>query len=156
MPSPILAESLEPKSGSPYPEPFKSNLGDAEWRTLGAVYGLTQFGMNLETLAPGAQSSMRHWHTLEDEAVYVLEGELTLIMDDGEFEMTAGSFVGFKAGERNGHHLVNRSDATAKFLVVGSRIPGDDAFYPDDDIAWFATPDGSVMVHKDGSPYPRK
>jgi uncharacterized cupin superfamily protein len=128
----------------------------AEWRPLGAVYGLTQFGVNLETLAPGAQSSMRHWHTLEDEAVYVLEGELTLIMDDGEFEMAAGSFIGFKGGESNGHHLVNRGASVARFLVVGSRIPGDNAFYPDDDIAWFATPDGSVMVHKDGSPYPRK
>ena len=151
---PVFAESLTPQSGTTYPEPFKSRMGDASWRSMGDAFGLTQFGINLETLQPGAQSALRHWHTLQDELVYMVAGELTLITDDGEIPMTPGMCVGFKAGEKNAHHLVNRSDSEAQFIVIGSRAEGDAAFYPDDDFAWFTTAEGYQPVHKDGSPYP--
>ena len=128
-------------------------MGEANWRALGDRFGLTQFGCSLETLYPGAQSSVRHWHTLSDEFVYMLEGELVLETNDGEFTLQAGMCIGFKAGERNAHHLVNRSAAPARFLVVGTRVPGDTAFYPDDNLAWFDTENGRVAVHKDGTPY---
>ena len=151
---PVAAESVTPQSGTTYPEPFKSRMGDANWRSLGDPFGLTQFGVNLETLQPQAQSALRHWHTLGDEFVYMVSGELTLITDDGEFPLTPGMCVGFKAGVKNAHHLVNRSDTEAQFIVMGSRRDGDTAFYPDDDFAWFTTEEGYRAVHKDGTPYP--
>ena len=128
--APIQADQVPAKSGSSYPEPFRSRMGAGDWRALGDQFGLTQFGFNLETLEPGAQSSVRHWHTLADEFVYMLEGELVLRADDGEHTLRPGMCVGFKAGDRNAHHLVNRSDRAARFLVVGTRVPGDHAHYP--------------------------
>ncbi|HTL25859.1 MAG TPA: cupin domain-containing protein [Burkholderiales bacterium] len=153
---PITALEVRPQSGNPYPEPFASRMGNADWRALGDAFGLTQFGFNLETLEPGAQSSLRHWHTLADEFVYVLEGELVVRLNDGEFPLRPGMCIGFKAGEPNAHHLVNRSNMRARFLIAGSRAPGDHGFYPDDDVAWLRTEKGHLMVHKDGSPYPTK
>ena len=150
---PISSESVAAESGSSYPEPFRARMGQGEWRALGDPFGLTQFGINLETLEPGAQSSVRHWHTLSDEFVYMMEGELVLCTDDGEFAMRPGMCIGFRAGDRNAHHLVNRSAARARFLVVGTRVPGDTAFYPDDDLVWFRTEKGRFAVHKDGRPY---
>ncbi len=150
---PVFAASVTPQSGTTYPEPFKSRMGDANWRSLGDPFGLTQFGVNLETLQPQAESALRHWHTLQDEFVYMMAGELKLITDDGEFVLTPGMCVGFKAGESNAHHLVNRSDSEAQFIVVGTRNEGDGAFYPDDDLAWFVTSEGYQPVHKDGTPY---
>ena len=152
--SPIAALEVSAKSGSTYPEPFRSRMGHGTWRALGDPFGLTQFGINLETLEPGAQSALRHWHTLSDEFVYMLEGELVVRVNDGEFPLRPGMCIGFKAGDPNGHHLVNRSDRQAKFIVVGSRVPGDTGFYPDDDLAWFRTEKGRIAVHKDGTPYP--
>jgi uncharacterized cupin superfamily protein len=128
-------------------------MGVAAWRAVGDHFGLTQFGVSHETLAPGAQSSVRHWHTLSDECVVVTEGQLVLRTDDGEFVLEPGMCIGFKAGERNGHHLVNRSASQAKFIVVGSRVPGDTAFYPDDDLAIFNTGEARIWVHKDGRRY---
>lgn len=151
--SAIAATSIEQESGSSYPEPLNTRMGQASWRALGDHFGLSQFGLNHETLKPGAQSSARHWHTLNDEFVYMLEGELILRMDDCESILSPGMCIGFKAGVRNGHQLVNRSAAPAHFLVVGSRIPGDTAFYPDDDLAWFQTESGWIPTHKDGRPY---
>jgi uncharacterized cupin superfamily protein len=130
-------------------------MGQASWRALADHFGITQFGFNLETLQPGAQSSVRHWHTLSDEFIYVVQGELVLRTNDGEFVLSPGMCVGFKAGDRNAHHLVNRSALEARFIVVGARVPGDTAFYPDDDLAWFRTEIGRVAVHKDGTPYSR-
>ena len=150
---PIAALEVSAKSGSSYPEPFRSRMGEGTWRALGDSFGLTQFGFNLETLAPGAQSSLRHWHTLSDEFVYMLEGELIVRLNDGEFPLRPGMCIGFKAGDPNGHHLVNRSQQRAVFIVVGSRVPGDTGFYPDDDLAWFRTETGRIAVHKDGTPY---
>ena len=101
---------------------------------LAKVVGLTQFGVNLVTLEPGSMSSLRHWHEAEDEFVYVLEGEVTLVDDNGEHVMSAMSFAGFPASCANAHHLVNRSARTVSFLVAGSRRPGQEIIhYPDDD-----------------------
>lgn len=104
-------------------------------RRLGRLVGLTQFGVNLVTLEPGSQSALRHWHAAEDEFIYVMEGEPTLLDDNGEHRLRVGSFAGFPAGHPNAHHLVNRSSDNASFLVVGARKPGAETIhYPDDDL----------------------
>lgn len=147
---------------STYPEPYKARMGDRMKKRLGEVCGLDQFGVNLVTLGPGGQSALRHWHTLEDEFVYILCGELTLITDEGEQTLRAGQCTGYKAGSRNAHHFINRSAAPAQYLEVGSRNAEDQAHYPDDDLLWMQketrTPDGcttttTVAAHKDGRPY---
>ena len=135
-----------------YPEPFVSRMGDRTKRRLGDAFGLTQFGVNLTTVGPGAQSALRHWHTLEEELIYVVEGEVVLITNDGEQVMRAGDVVAFKGGTEDAHHMVNRSSAPARYLEVGSRIDADTAYYPDDDLVW--SEDGDwVALHKDGTPY---
>ena len=153
MALPLRCEDVAAVSGSGYPEPFHSRMGQAHWRALGDAFGLTQFGVSHETLAPGAQSSVRHWHTLADEFVLVLAGELVLRRNDGEHTLQAGMCVGFPAGAADAHHLVNRSARPASFVVVGSRVAGDSAFYPDDDLAIFQREQGRAFVHKDGTPY---
>ncbi|HEY2862932.1 MAG TPA: cupin domain-containing protein [Casimicrobiaceae bacterium] len=152
-PTHVVAREVAAESSGGYPEPFQSRTGIAHWRRLGDAFGLTRFGFNLETLQPGAQSALRHWHTLNDELVYVLDGEVTLVTDAGETRMTAGMCVGFKAGVRNGHHFINRSDRPADYLLIGSRVPGDRGFYPDDDLMWIETENGRHAAHKDGRPY---
>ena len=97
-PKPLQADHVEAHTGSSYPEPFRSRMGQASWRALGDAFGLTQYGVNLETLQPGAQSALRHWHTLSDEFVYLLDGELVLRTNEGETTIASGSCVGFKAG----------------------------------------------------------
>ena len=138
---------------SVYPEPFKSHMGERSKRRLGEACGLTKFGVNLVTLAPGAQSALRHWHTLEDEFVYILSGEVTLISNAGEQQLNAGMCAGYPAGHRDGHHLINTSDRPAQYLEIGNRIPGDNAFYPDDDLMWIETEEGARPAHKDGRQY---
>jgi uncharacterized cupin superfamily protein len=139
--------------GSGYPEPFKSRMGDRAKRRLGDACGLTKFGVNLVTLGPGGQSALRHWHTLEDELVYVLEGEVVLVTSDGEQLLTAGTCAGYPAGKRDAHHFVNRSQHPARYLEIGNRIDGDAGFYPDDDLMWIETEEGTVAAHKDGRRY---
>jgi uncharacterized cupin superfamily protein len=138
-------------SGSRYPAPFNLPCTGRSWRRLGEAAGLTQFGVNLVRLAPGAWSSQRHWHAEEDEMVYVLEGELVLVTDAGEEPMRAGDCAGFKAGVRDGHHLQNRSQADAVFLVVGSRIASDHGEYSDIDMVFDRRKEG--FAKKDGTPY---
>lgn len=150
---PIFAEAVETEAVAGYPEPFRSRMGTGTWRGLGDHFGLTQFGVSYEVLEPGAHSSVRHWHTLSDEFIYMIAGELVLRTSDGEFPFLPGMCVGFKAGDKNGHHLVNRSSSEATFVVIGSRVPGDIPLYPDDDLAVFTTETGRIAVHKDGSPY---
>lgn len=136
--------------GTGYPAPHDAPCRDRKRWQLGEVAGLTQFGVNLLRLAPGVWSSQRHWHTHEDEFVYVLEGEVVLITDAGEEVLRAGDSAGFKAGVKDGHHLVNRSDAEVVLLEVGSRDDANDCGeYPDIDMIF--TPDG--FAHKDGTPY---
>lgn len=120
--------------GSRYPAPYDEPCRGREALRLGDAAGLTQFGANLLTLTPGAWSSQRHWHAKEDEFVYVLEGEVVLVTDDGEEVMRAGDSAGFPAGDRNGHKLENRSDTIARVLVVGSRSDEDYGEYSDIDM----------------------
>lgn len=142
------------RNGSGYPEPFKSRVLPREKRGLGDALGLTKIGVNLSTLMPGKESSMRHYHTREDEMVFMVEGEVVLITDEGEQVLTAGQCAGFPAGSSNGHHLVNRSDKPARYLEISNRDPQDSAAYSDDDLAYRKAPDGSaIFSHKDGTPY---
>lgn len=140
--------------GSGYPQPFRSRMGERARKRLGDAAGLTRLGVNLVTLAPGAQSALRHWHTLEDEFVYVLEGELALVTDGGEQTLTAGMCAGYRAGTRDGHHFVNRSTQPARYLEIGNRVDGDNALYPDDDLMWCEDDAGVFAAHKDGRRYP--
>ena len=110
--------SLEPHTGCGYPEPFRSRVLPREKRRLGDAAGLTRIGINLTTLAPGRESSMRHWHTHEDEFIFVLEGEVVLRTDAGEQALTAGMCAGFPAGSRDGHQLVNRGARPAVYLSL--------------------------------------
>jgi len=136
-----------------YPAPYNERVNGRARRKLGDACGLTQFGVNLTTLQPGSQSALRHWHTLEDEFVFVISGELVLVTDGGEQVLRAGQCAGFPAAKRDGHHFINRSDAAAQYLEVGSRRPGDVADYSDEDITIILTVDGLKFVHKDGSSF---
>jgi uncharacterized cupin superfamily protein len=148
-----IARELPAFTGSGYPEPFRSRVLPREKRMLGNAFGLTAFGVNLTTLAPGKESAMRHWHSHEDELVYVLEGEVVLVTDAGEEILNAGMAVGFRAGDGNAHHLVNRSPHPAVYLEIGGRDSRDVAHYPDVDLHCEAQPDGSHrFTRKDGSP----
>jgi uncharacterized cupin superfamily protein len=137
-----------------YPQPFRHLVAGRETRRLGDAVGLTQFGVSLVRLKPGAASSVRHWHENEDELVYVLEGEVMLVEDGGETMLKPGDAAGFKAAVANAHMLVNRSRADAVFLVVGTRAAREVAHYPDDDLAYRY--DGNVFrfTRKSGEPYP--
>jgi uncharacterized cupin superfamily protein len=140
---------------STYPEPFTHVVAGRSRKRLGNAAGLDQFGVNLTTLKPGAASALRHWHHREDELVYVLEGELTLIEDDGETRLTAGDAAGFKAGVKNGHHFVNKSNRDAIFLEIGTRSKHERAEYPDVDLVAVRDETGGGYTHKDGKPYPK-
>ena len=145
--------SIPRESGSSYPPPFDEPTRRQAWRRLGNAGGLTQFGVNLTRLAPGVWSSQRHWHSHEDELVFVLEGEVTLVTDDGEELLQAGDAAAFKAGDPDGHHLINRSGREAVLLEIGSRDPEHDrCVYPDIDM--IAEPRVTAYLHRDGSPYP--
>jgi uncharacterized cupin superfamily protein len=146
--------SISPRSSSGYPEPFRSRVLPREKRALGDALGLTKIGVNLTTLPPGKESSMRHFHTREDEVVFVLEGELVLRTDEGDQVLTAGACAAFPAGVRNGHQLVNRSDRPARYLEISNRDLEDIPEYPDVDLAYRKEPDGSaVFIHKSGERY---
>lgn len=154
MPKKIDPALLAVTLGTLYPPPFDEPCVSRERRRLGDVAGLTQFGVNLLRLPPGAWSSQRHWHKLEDEFVYVLDGEVTLVTDDGEEVLKAGEAAGFKAGDVNGHCLQNRSGTDALVLEVGSRIKADSAFFSDIDLV--VPPDGkpAMYTNRNGEPYP--
>lgn len=141
--------AAEERRGSSYPAPFDEPVRGRSYRRLGDAAGLTQFGVNLVRVAPGAWSSQRHWHTKQDEFVMVLEGEFVLVTDDGEETLRAGDCVGFAAGVRDGHHLQNRGARDALFLVVGTRYDDDAGEYSDIDMTF--GPGG--YRKKDGTPY---
>lgn len=139
--------------GSTYPTPYDEPCRERKRQRLGDLAGLTQFGVNLLRLPPGAWSSQRHWHSAEDEFVYVLEGEVVLVSEAGEEVLRAGDCAGFKAGERDGHQLQNRTDTEAVVLEIGARNPERDAVeYPGIDLAVRAGT--RAYVHNDGTPYP--
>jgi uncharacterized cupin superfamily protein len=142
------------RSSSGYPEPFRSRVLPREKRAVGNALGLTKIGVNLTTLPPGKESSMRHFHTREDELVFVLDGEVILRTDEGEQVLTAGMCAGFAAGSKNAHHLVNRSDRPARYLEISNRDPEDGAEYPDVDLVYRKAADGSPeFTRKDGTKY---
>lgn len=123
------------------------------WLELGQAAGLTQFGASLMTIEPGSISSQRHWHEGEDEFLMMLSGELVLVEEDGETIMLPGDMAGFKAGVANGHHMVNRSNEQAKFLVVGTSATRDICHYPDIDLRFESDEDGHHFTNKAGVPY---
>ena len=138
--------------GSPRPQDFVMRIhpewfeGKSEQR-LARVLGVTQFGVNYLTLQPGAYSALRHWHEQEDEFVFVLEGELTLIDENGDHLLSAGMYAAFPAGEANAHHLCNRSASPASFLAIGTRHRGaENIHYPDDGLTF----DGPLMRDEKG------
>jgi uncharacterized cupin superfamily protein len=145
---------LAPRRGSAYPASFAEPLLGREKHIIGDALGLTQFGVNLVTLEPGAWSSQRHWHVHEDELIFVLEGEVILITDSGETILRPGMAAGFPAGKADGHHLINRGDVPARYLEAGTRAESEEAQYSDIDMV--ARKDGGrfVFLHKNGEPYP--
>lgn len=146
---------LPPGRKSPYPPPHNEMPGEAEWKPLGVVLGLKNFGVNLVTLHPGAISAQRHWHQAQDEFVYVLEGELVLESNAGATPVKAGQCLGFKAGVADGHRLANRSTRPATYLVVGDRTSPEFVTYPDIDLLLDGNPaTGPRWLHKDRTPYP--
>lgn len=152
---PIVAREVPPRTKpSNYPETFRPRVAGRVKRALGDAFGLTSFGVNHTTLAPGAWSALRHAHTVQDELVYVLEGNPTLVTSDGESLLAPGMCVGFKAGSGNAHHLVNHTDKDVVLLEMGDRNPGDAATYPDDDIQAVLDENGKwKFTRKDGSSY---
>jgi uncharacterized cupin superfamily protein len=146
-------DGIAQESGCNYPPPFNAPCLGSTWRRLGRAAGLTAFGVNLSRIPPGVWSSQRHWHSHEDEFVMVIEGELTLVTDAGEETLGPGDCAAFKAGDPDGHHLVNRSDRDAVVLEVGNSVPElDRCDYPDIDMV--AEPGNPAYVHRDGTSYP--
>lgn len=155
MPKRIDVNAVPIVTGSRYPAPFDAPCAKRERRTLGDAAGLTDFGVNLLRLPPGTWSSQRHWHSAEDEFVYVLEGEVVLVTDVGEENLRIGDCAGFKAGDRDGHHLKNCSSNDALVLEIGSRkVAEDEGEYSDIDMRFLKNDGG--YVHRDGSRYPAK
>jgi uncharacterized cupin superfamily protein len=155
---PLRLPALDPATvtatqGSNYPEQFKPRVAGRSKQRLGNALGLKNFGVNLTTITPGSASALRHWHTKQDEFVYIVSGELMLVTDAGEQLLTAGMCAGFLASKADGHHLVNRSVRDAVYLEVGDRTPGDAANYPDDDLIARAVDGGWQFVRKNGASY---
>ena len=151
----IDPEEVEPKEGSGYPPALRGEVGARRRRRLTEVLGLSRFGVNILELPPGTASALRHWHTDEDEFIHVLAGHPTLITDEGRRMLSPGMMVGFPAGVRNGHHLVNETEEPVRILEVGSRSDADMAFYPDHDLVcqsgrYSAPP---RFTRRDGMPY---
>ena len=148
----VRALDLPSRRGSDYPAPHDVPCRERVRRTLGDVFGLSQFGVNLLELAPGAWSSQRHWHERQDELVYVLEGDATVVTDEGETMLSAGMVAGFRAGSGNGHHIVNRSNAVVRLLEVGTRTAEETAHYSDIDMMYREDADTGGYFTKDGRP----
>ena len=149
----IDVQNLQALIGTLYPPPFDEPCRARERTRLGDAAGLTQFGVNLLRLPPGAWSSQRHWHTGEDEFVYVLAGEVVLVTDAGEEVLRAGDAAGFPANDLDGHCLQNRSGADATVLEIGTRMKGSVAYYPDIDMVAPAGGKPAAYTHRDGTPY---
>ena len=144
---------VEGRRGTIYPKEFASGFDGRIKRALGNAGGLTQFGVNLTTLEPGAMSAHRHWHAREDEFIYVLDGELTLVTDSGAETLGVGMAATFPAGEPNGHQLINKGTQPATYLEVGTRSADEDAEYPDIDLRLQKRNGKIVFMRKSGEPY---
>lgn len=154
---PIAAVALDiAKREKPYsyPQPFLARVAGNERRALGDFFGLTHFGVNLTRLPPGSISALRHAHKLHDELVYIIEGNPVLVTDAGDTPLAPGMCAGFRAGETNAHHLVNRTDRDVLYLEMGERTRPEVVTYPDDDIHGAHDAEGRWRyTHKDGTPY---
>jgi uncharacterized cupin superfamily protein len=144
----IDIEAIDWKGGTGYPEPFRDLVMNRKRKRLGDAGGLTQFGVNLTRLPPGSGSAHRHWHANEDEFVFILDGEVTLIEDDGETLLRAGEAAAFKAGVANGHHLVNRGGRDVTYLEIGTRAATDRGTFPDIDLAFVKDAEGARWTRK--------
>ena len=149
----IDVDRAKRRVGSGYPAPFHEPCAARERQVLGDAAGLSDFGVNLLTLPPGAWSSQRHWHDKEDEFVFVVAGEVVLIDDKGETVLKAGDAAGFKKGRPNGHHLVNKSRKAARVLEVGTRSKDDTTVYSDIDMKYLP---GKGYVRRDGTRYRKR
>jgi uncharacterized cupin superfamily protein len=150
----ITIGSVPVRRGSGYPQPFDGPCAQRARQPLARSHGITQFGVNLTEIPPGGWSSQRHWHSHEDEFVWILEGELVLISNDGEEILRAGDCAAFKSGNPDGHQLVNRSAQPAKLLEIGNSDTKDRCVYPDIDLLIDAG--GPGFTHRDGTPYQLK
>ena len=149
----IDISKLAARAATAYPDAFKHVVEGREKTALGDAVGLTQFGVNLTRIKPGAASALRHWHENEDEFVYILEGELVLVEDQGETVLKPGDCAGFKANVPNGHHLVNKSNSDVLYLEIGTRAPSERAHYPDVDLKFERDEKQIRILHKSGEPY---
>jgi uncharacterized cupin superfamily protein len=138
---------------SNYPEPFRSMMAGRTKRPLGDLFELTNFGVNITTLPPGAVSALQHAHNRQDEFIYVVSGSPTLVTNAGAVQLAPGMCAGFKAGTGDAHRLVNESAHDVVYLEVGDRSAGDEATYPDDDLVATLQSGAWTFVHKDGTPY---
>lgn len=156
MTKPINIDDVPQRVTTIYPEPFAATTQGRAKRALGNLFDLTQFGVNHTTLAPQASSALRHYHTFEDELVYVLSGTPTLETDAGQAELKPGDVIGFKGGHTDGHRIVNLSPEPAEILEIGTRQPAtDEAEYPDVDLRYAQNPSGKgrIFTKRDGAPY---
>jgi uncharacterized cupin superfamily protein len=150
----LVATEAPPRTKpTSYPEPFALRMAGRKKQPLGDPFGLTNFGVNLTTLAPGAVSALRHAHSKQDELVYVLRGRPTLHTDEGLTKLAPGMCAGFKAGTGNGHRLVNDTNEDVVYLEVGDRTPGDEGTYPDDDLRAMLVEGKWQFTRKDGTAY---
>mgnify|MGYP002784641109 FL=1 len=149
----IEPEKIPDRKTSNYPDQFKPLVAGRIKKRLGDAAGLKNFGVNLVKLEPGSRSSLRHWHNNQDEVIYILSGEVTLVTNAGEQILKPGMAAGFPAGEANGHHLINRSNGIVEYLEIGDRTPNDNVTYPDDDLIAKDNSGVWIFAHKDGSPY---
>jgi uncharacterized cupin superfamily protein len=154
IPAAVVATEVAPRTRpSVYPEPFASRMNGREKRPLGDLFGLSNFGVNLTRLLPGACSALRHAHARQDEFIYILHGHPVLLTDAGETQLSPGMCAGFRAGTGNAHHLLNRTREEVLYLEVGDRSAGDSVVYPDDDLEGVLVDGKWKFAHKDGSPY---
>lgn len=153
LPAIVAADAAPRTKASSYPEPFASMMEGRIKRPLGDLFGLTNFGVNLTVLKPGAISALHHAHSHQEEFVYVIEGEPTLFLGETSQRLSPGYAVGFPAG-RAAHHLKNETAAVVVILEIGDRSPMDQGSYPADDLVAIFTPNGWSFTHKDGTPYP--
>lgn len=154
IPAAIAATEVPPRArNSLYPEPFAGRVMGREKRQLGDFFGLANFGVNLTRLAPHAMSALRHSHARQDEFVYILQGQPTLVTQAGSSRLSPGMCAGFRAGADDGHCLVNETGDEVVYLEIGDRTPGDEVVYPDDDLKAVSVDGRWQFLHKDGKPY---
>ncbi len=153
MPKRIVADDIPFVVGTLYPAPFDRPCRSRGRKKLGDAAALTQFGVNLLQLPPGAWSGQRHWHTKTDEFIYVLSGDVVLVTNEGEEALSAGDAAGFKAGDDNGHLLRNDSGGEVLIMEIGSRVDDDVGYYSDIDMVAHASGDPAIYTKRDGAPY---